>query len=188
MPKRERRLPYLEYDEALAQFTELRREVNECIDKTPENFANLWEDIKEKALYGSVSAMDVLAYYYKTGVPKLLPENYQKYLAWEILSAGRGNKLAIEKLQFLIGYAIDAVSEHENFEDMIYKNDITEENVNHVLGKALCKILVRDFLKAYPIDMVKEPDDFQPYTQEAFINLRNMIDEAIPKTCEFLLS
>ncbi len=188
MPKRERRLPYMEYDEALEQFTQIRKEVNDCIEKEPQRFASLWAELKERALYGSLPAMDALAYYYKTGIPKLLPENYQRYLAWEIVSAGRGNKLAIEKLQFLIGYAIDAVSDHEEFEDMMFKNDITEENAVHVIGKALCKVLVRDFLKAYPIDLVKLPDDFQPYTQEAFINLRKMIDDAVPKTCEFMLS
>lgn len=188
MLKRERRLPYTEYDVALAGFTEMRKKVNDCIEKNPENFAQLFEEIKEKALYGSVVAMDVLAYYYKTGIPKLLPENYNRYLAWEFLSAGRGNKLAIEKLQFLIGVACEQISDHEEFDEMIFKNDITDENVLHVLGKAVCKIMTRDFLKAFPIDLVKLPDEHQPYTQEAFINLRKMIDDSIPKTIEYLLS
>lgn len=188
MLKRERRLPFVPYQEALDQFTQMRREVNDCVENRPQEFADLFAGIKEKALYGSPVAMDVLAYFYKSGIPKHLPENYNRYLAWEIVAGARGNELAIDKLQFLIGYACDAISDHAQFDDIIWKNDITEENAVHVLGKAVCKILVKDFLKAYPIDLVKEEDVFEPYNQEAYVAIRNMIDEAIPKTIAFLLS
>lgn len=188
MYKRERRLPYVEYKEALEKFTEMRKKINNCIENEPQKFEELWDDLKFKALYGSAVAMDVLAYYYKTGIPKLLPENYILYVAWQFLAAGRGNKLAIEKIQFLISHACDKIAEHERFDEMVFKNDITEENVMHVLGKALCKILVRDFLVVFPIDLVKLPDNYQPYTQEAYITLRGMIDDAVDKTAEFLLS
>ena len=188
MRQRERRLPYMEYQEAFDKFTELRKKVNDCVDNSPEKFDELWEDIKQQALYGSVVAMDILAYYYKTGITNLLPENYKRYLDWEFLSAGRGNKFAIDKLQFLIGSACEEISDNEEFGEMIYKNDITEENAVHVLGKAVCKILVRDFLKAYPVDLVQLEDDYQPYTQEAFVNLRKMIDDSVPGTIKFLLS
>lgn len=188
MLKREKRLPFMEYQEAFDKFTELRRQVNNCVENQPEKFGELFENIKQQALYGSVVAMDILAYYYKTGIPNLLPENYNRYVAWEILAAGRGNKFAIDKLQFLISQACDDVSDHEEFDEMIYKNDIDEENVMHVLGKAICKILARDFLKAYPIDLVAKEDSYEPYKQESYINLRKMIDDSVPKTIEYLLS
>lgn len=188
MRRREKRLPFIETEEALAKFTEMRREVNNCVEREPEKFPELWEEIKQKALYDSVIAMDVLAYFYKTGIPKLLPENYERHVAWQFLSAARGNKLALDKIQFLITHAVDQIAEHEKFDDMVYLNDITEENINHVLGKALCKVLVGDFLKAFPIDLVKLKDEYVPYSQEAFINLRKMIDDAVPLTQKFLLS
>lgn len=188
MRKRERRLPYIEYKEAFEKFTEMRKEVNDCVEKTPEKFNDVFDELKFKALYGSPVAMDVLAYFYKTGIPKHLPENYNRYISWQFLAAGRGNKFAIDKLQFLISGACDQIAEHEEFAEMVYKNDITEDNVMHVLGKALCKILVGDFLKAFPIDLVKMDDMYEPYSQEAFINLRKMIEQAVPVTCEFLLS
>lgn len=188
MRRRERRLPFVEYQDAFDQFTVMRKEVLDCVEKTPEKFFDVFDELKFKALYGNCVAMDVLAYFYKTGIPKHLPENYNRYIAWQFLAAGRGNKFAIDKLMFLIGAACDTISEHEEFGEMVYKNDITEENVMHVLGKALCKILVRDFLLAFPIDLVKLDDLYEPYSQEAFINLRKMIDAAIPPTCEFLLS
>ena len=188
MYKRERRLPYMEKDEALKKFTEMRKQVNNCVENNPDKFDDLFDDIKMKALYGNVVAMDILAYYYKTGIKNLLPENYGRYLSWQFLAAGRGNKISIEKIQFLIGTACEEIAYDENFDVIIYKNDITEDNVIYVLGKAICKILVGDFMKAFPIDLVKMEDDHQPYTQEAFINLRKMIDEAVPKTIEFLQS
>lgn len=188
MLKRQRRVPFVEYKQALEEFTALRRKINDCIDNHPEKFQENFEELKWQALYGNVVAMDVLAYYYKSGVPKHLPENYNRYMEWEIVAASRGNELAIDKLQFLIGFAYDKISEHAEFDEMVFKNDITEENVEHVLGKALCKIINRDFLKAFPIDLAKKEDTFEPYSQEAFVNLRKVIEDAIPKTIEFLLS
>lgn len=188
MRQRFKRVPFTENAEALAKFTEIRKKLNNCIEREPEKFSELWEELKQDALYGSVIAMDILAYYYKTGIPKLLPENYERYLSWQFLAAARGNKLAIDKVQFLINHAIEKISEHEKFEDMVYYNDITEENYVYVLGKAVCKIMVGDLLKAFPIDLVKLPDEYVPYSQEAYINLRKMIDDAIPFTEQFLLS
>ena len=188
MRRREKFVPYMEYQEAFEKFTEMRKEVNDCVEKTPEKFNDVFDEIKFKALYGNVAAMDVLAYFYKTGIPKYLPENYNRYIAWQFLAAGKGNKFAIDKLQFLINGACEKISEHENFDDMVYYNDMDEENAVYVLGKALCKIITRDFMNVFPIDIAKMDDIYEPYSQEAFINLRKMIDEAVEPTCKYLLS
>lgn len=188
MIRRQKRVPYTEYQEAFDKFTELRREVNDCIYNSPEKFDELFTNIKRQALYGSVIAMDILAYYYKKGIPEILPENYNRYLVWEILAAARGNIFAIEKIKFMLDDPCLEISEHERFDDIIYKNDITEENVMHVLGKAVCKIVVKDFLKAFPIDLIQLEDDFDPYTQDSLIKIREIFKEAVPKTIDYLLS
>lgn len=183
-----KRPEFVDYQEALDTFTEWRKELNTCIDEQPESFKEMFSAVKYMAASENTIAMDVLAYYYKTGVPKLLPENYMRYIEWELIAAARGNELAIEKVQFLIGYGCDEIIESEDFEIIKYKNDIDDYNVLYVTGKALSKIIVRDYLKAFPIDLYNAEDDFKPYKQEDFINLRKIIDQAVPKTIEYLKS
>ena len=189
MAERIRRKPFYAYQECFDRFTDLRKELNGYIDGNPSRFVARFNELKQDALNkNDVVAMDVLAYYYKTGAGKVLPENYMRYIRWEFLAAARGNELAIEKLQFLIGYACNNIFNCDSYEDIAYKNDIDEFNVLYVLGKNLCKIMVKDFLDAFPIDLVALPDEFKPHTKEDDIILRNHIDAAIPKTIDFLKS
>lgn len=188
MGERIRRKPFTTYEEAIDKFTQIRKVMNNLAEENPKAFLAKFEEMKELAKKEDVIAMDVLAYYYKTGVGRILPENYMRYITWEFVSAARGNELAIEKMQFLIGHACGSIIEHEEFDLIAYKNDIDDYNALYVLGKALCKIIVRDYLEAYPVDLVELDDEYAPYKKEDFINVRKMIDESIPKTVEYLLS
>lgn len=188
MAERIKRKPFTNYETAFDGFTEERRVLNRLAENDPKEFLAKFEEVKQKALYGDCIAMDVLAYYYKTGIRGVLRENYMRYVKWEFIAAARGNTFAIEKLQFMIGRACDAISECSDYNLIAYKNDIDEYNALYVLGKNLCKIIVRDFLKAFPVDLVALADNFAPYSNEDFINLRKMIDDAIPKTIDFMKS
>lgn len=182
-----KRPAYLDYEEALKGFTDLRKTLNEYIENEPKMFAGKFAETKKKAGEGDLVAMDILAYYYKTGVPDLLPENYEKYLKWEIVAAARGNELAIEKLQFLLGYAYTEIMESEDYETIEYKNGIDDYNVIYVIGKNICKMLVRE-MSIFPTDMAVEEDEYKPYTQEQFVHFRETIDKVIPKTIDFMKS
>lgn len=182
-----KRPEYIDYQIALDGFTKIRAELNDYIENDPEKFTQRFKEIKNNAFEGDTIAMDALAYYYKSGVPNLLPENYERYLKWELIAAARGNEFAIEKLQFMLNYAYNAIMDCDDYDTIVYKNDIEDYNTMYVLGKAICKILVRE-LEYFPIDIVKEPDDYKPYTQEAFILFRKKVDEIIPKTIDFLKS
>ena len=182
-----KRPAFYNYREALAEFTKIRKQLNEYIENEPAKFSEMFNELKEKAAKEDVVAMDVLAYYYKTGVPNILPENYDKYLKWEIVASARGNELAIEKLQFLLGYAYTTIMNCEDYDTIVYKNDIDDYNTIYVIGKAICKMLAR-VLKIYPVDLAKEEDIKKPYSQEAFIVFRKNVDDIIPKTIEFMKS
>lgn len=186
--ERIRRKAFTSYYEALDGFTKARKELNDCINKSPYDFLDKFEEYKDKAKHEDVVAMDVLAYYYKSGVPGILPENYMRYISWELVAAARGNELAIEKVQFLIGFGCDKIIESEDFETIKYKNDIDSSNLLYVLGKGLSKMLVREFLKAYPVDLVQLKDDYDPFQQKYFVTLRRYIEEAVPKTIALLKS
>ena len=180
------REPYVDYQECLDGFTRIRKEMNELINEG--NKILLEKSIDSLKMYAAneeSSAMDVLAYYYKSGIEGVLPENYQRYIYWEILAASRGNELAIEKLQFLIGYACDIIMEHENYDLIEYKNDIEEDNVLYVLGKNICKVLAKE-LKIFPVDLIMLEDNHKPYTQEDFVVLRKTLDDCMPKIISFL--
>ena len=179
--------PYVPYDEAFSEFTNLRREFNAYAEKSGQKFLTEFEKLKVAGARENTVAMDLLAYYYKSGVGNFLDENYSRYIHWEMLSASRGNQLAIEKLQFLIGYACDIIMDHEKFNLIMYKNDIDENNVLYVLGKAIAKIYVREY-KIYPIDLYALKDESKPFKKEYFSSFRHQIDQIIPKTVEYLLS
>ena len=178
---------YTEYFESLDRFTSYRKKLNDYINNNQKKFLPEFNEIKEKAGKGDVVCMDVLAYYYKTGVAGLLPENYNRYLEWEILSAARGNELAIEKLQFLLVYAYSQIIQCEDYNVIVYKNDINDSNVIHVVGKAICKMLVKE-MNLFPAELAKEKDEKAPYTREAFILFRKTVDENMPKTINYLKS
>ncbi len=183
------REPFVEYHEALDGFAKIRKEMNDLINAEKLTDAKeLFDTLKFYAAGQESVAMDLLAYYYKSGVKGVVPENYSRYIQWEVLAAARGNELAIEKLQFLIGYACDAIMDDEQYDLIEYKNDIDDVNVLYVLGKNLCKVLARDYLKINPLDLAQQEDELKPYTKEDFIVLRKMIDEAIPQTIKIMKS
>ncbi len=184
--ERIRRRAFVPYKEALDTFMSMRKEINDSREKGDSEFLKKFENLKERAANEDAVAMDLLAYYYKSGVPGLLPENYMRYVTWEIVAAARGNEFAIEKLQFLINLACEKIITSDDYETIKYKNDIDEYNALYVVGKNLCKVLVKDFLKAYPVNLVELEDDYQPYEQKHFVTLRRYIEEAVPKTIVFM--
>ncbi len=181
-----RRKPFVPYNEALEKFMEIRKDLNDSRLKDEDLFLDKFEELKERAANEDAIAMDVLAYYYKNGVSGLVPENYLRYINWEMVAAARGNELAIEKLQFLINLACKKIIDCEDYETIKYKNDIDDSNELYVVAKNLCKVLVKEFLKAYPVNLVKLEDDYQPFEQKYFVTLRRYIEEAVPKTIEFM--
>lgn len=177
---------FINYQDALDSFTKIRKEMNGYIENEEYDKATeMFKLLKVYAANEESVAMDVLAYYYKTGIKNVVPENYTKYIQWEIVAAARGNEFAIEKIQFLIGYACDLIMDNENYEVIEYKNDIDEYNALYVIGKNLTKVIARN-MKLFPVDLAQEEDIKKPYTQEDFVNLRKIIDDAIPKTIEIM--
>lgn len=180
---------YKDYKEALDDFAKIRKEMNDLINKGDlEGAKQTFQALKYYAAGGETVAMDLLAYYYKSGINGVVKENYSRYIEWEVLAAARGNELAIEKLQFLIGYACDEIMEDEEYDLIEYKNDIDESNALYVIGKNLCKIIAREKMKVYPGYLIEKEDEFEPYKKETFINFRKMIDESVERTKQVMKS
>lgn len=178
---RQTRPPFVDYQECFDGFTRIRKEMNDLINAEDYSMVKKsFDALKAYAANEETIAMDLLAYYYKSGIENVVPENYQRFIQWEIVAASRGNEFAIEKIQFLIGYACDIIMEHENYDLIEYRNDIDDENVLYVLGKAICKVLVKK-LNLFPVDLIELEDNARPYTQEDFVVFRQVLDDALPE-------
>ena len=164
----------------LEEFKILRNKLNEVlVNPRLGSFAELFAKIKKQAGAGDVVAQDVVAYFYRDGAERYLREDYIKYMHWEIVSAAGGNKFAIDKLQFFLGYAYDMIVNHRDFARIKNKNNIDEYNYIYIIGQQICEQLVED-LDINPEELSQTPDRFRPYAPEHFRDLRNAIDKALP--------
>ena len=180
------RLPFVPYQDAFEGFSNIRKEMNGYINNNElDKVKEMISLLKLAAANEHAVSMDVLAYYYKSGIKGALPENYNRYLEWELIAAARGNEFAIEKLQFLLGFAYEQIMGSDDYREIRNKNDIYEANALYVLGKNICKIVVRK-LKLYPVDLIEATDDEEVYTQEDFVNFRKLIDETMPDVIKSL--
>ena len=170
----------LKRDEAFKGFIDARSKVNTSLDyfKGEKSFPVLFSKFKTSASDGDAIAQDVLAYYYKNGVEYFLNEDFSKYLKWEILAGANGNSFAIEKLQFLFGYAYDVIVDHESFPQIKYYNDIDEFNYIYIIGQVICQKLVK-FMSLDEKSLALEKDEGDEYRPEVFRDFRKAIDACL---------
>ncbi len=168
--------------EAYAEFLEWREKLNSAQDSRAK-FEKLFEEAIKGAGEDDAIMQDVVAYYYKNGVERLLDEDYKKYMDWEILSAANGNEFAIEKLQFFMGYAYDQIVESKEFPKIKYYNGINEYNYIQIIGQELCMELVNKLSLSSEV-LAKARDVFLPYRPEYFRDYRKAIDEVLPIVIE----
>lgn len=166
---------YIEYQEAFDRFVEYRKKVNNSLEKgtIDQTFAELFA----LAAKNEGVSMDVLAYYYKSGITNYLKEDYKKYLYWELLACAKGNCFAIDKMQFLFNSTYDAIVEDERFDDIAYKNDLTEENYTNILGKAIAKVMVKKY-NLNSIDLGQSENVSRPFRNEYLVEFQKDMEDA----------
>ncbi len=169
---------------AFEEFKIIRNKLNNALENPrAESFSSLFTKVKKQAGEGDVVAQDVVAYFYRDGAGRYLGENYPKYMAWQILSASNGNKFAIDKLQFFMGYAYDELVDHPDFGIMKYKCKIDEYNYIYIMGQKICEALVEEL--GYDAKALSaETDRYDSYKPEQFRDLRKAIDKVLPKVIE----
>lgn len=168
--------------EAFDGFIAWRKKLNNAADDR-NAFFKLFDDAVKKAGEGDAILQDVVSYYYKNGVERLLNEDYKKHMQFEILSGSQGNEFAIEKLQFFFGNAYDQIVEHPDFSQIKYYNGIDEYNYISIIGQRLCESLVEK-LNISAETLAKGTDKYDPYRPEYFRDYRKAVDEIIPITIE----
>lgn len=174
----------IEYQEAFDRFVSYRKEVNNALEKG--NIQDIFDKLFKRAKEDNDAvAMDVLAYYYKSGITNFLKENYKKYYYWELLASSKGNNFAIEKLQFIFNNTYEDIFENEHFDDIVYKNDLTEDNAIHFIGKQIAKVMVRRY-KLYAEMLATSPNEYEPFKNEFLIEFKKDLHDALPEILEKL--
>ena len=173
----------IEYQEAFDRFVEERKIINNSLEKG--NVQQAFENLKRKAIQNDAVAMDVIAYYYKSGITNFLKEDYQRFYFWELLACSKGNNFAIEKMQFIFNNTYEEIFDDENFDEIIYKNDITEENVIYVLGKEIAKVMVRKY-KIYAEMLSTKQENGNPFSNEMLLQFKKDLENALPDIIEKL--
>lgn len=173
----------IEYQEAFDRFVVERKKVNSAIEKG--SVAEAFSELIDKSVHNDAVAMDVLAYYYKSGITNFLPENYKKYLYYELLACAKGNNFAIDKMQFLFTNTYDRILDDDDLEVIAYLNDLTEENYAFVLGKEIAKFMVKKY-QINAEDLAQEPNEAVPFKNEFLIEFRKDLDDSTEEIIEKL--
>lgn len=114
-----------------------------------------------------------------------MPENYKKYLYYELLACAKGNNFAIDKMQFLFTNTYDRILDDDDLEVIAYLNDLTEENYAFVLGKEIAKFMVKKY-QINAEDLAKEPNEAVPFKNEFLIEFRKDLDDSTEEIIEKL--
>lgn len=176
--------------DAFEGFTKLREVLNDCLQNPRQyskSFMDMFTDVGTLAMDGNAIAQDVMSYYYKDGVKKYIPENYDLYMQWEILAAANGNEYAIQKLQFFLNYAFSEIVNSDKLSLILAKNGIDETNYINVLGNLLCEGIV-DEMQITAKKLVEMQGQTSKYTPEKLREYKRALEKALPKVLNFLLS
>lgn len=173
----------IEYQEAFDRFVEERKIINNSLEKG--NVQQAFENLKSKAMQNDAVAMDVIAYYYKSGITNFLKEDYKKYLYWELLACSKGNNFAIDKMQFLFNNAYDTILDDEDFDRIAYLNDLKEDTFLYFLGKEIAKTMVKKY-KINAENLLETKDEYNPFKNELLIEFKKDLDSEIPIVIEKL--
>ena len=88
-------------------------------------------------------------------------------------------------MQFIFNNTYEEIFDDENFDEIIYKNDITEENVIYVLGKEIAKVMVRKY-KIYAEMLSTKQENGNPFSNEMLLQFKKDLENALPDIIEKL--
>lgn len=167
-------------------FISNRRKVFDSIENG--NFNDVFADLCSSAMAGDCIAQDCVAYFFNRGIPKVLAQNYEFYMAWEILAGANGNEFAIEKMEFFLNYALEAiVYDDEILTTALRKHNITKENALMVISNLVCEGIV-DQLQLNPKNLIKIQDQPVQYSSQKYRIFREAMEKCLPDVVEFLMS
>lgn len=166
-------------------FIKLRRKILDASEQG--KFDEAFTDVGTKALEGDAIAQDVLAYFYNKGLPNCLKQNYQLYLSWQVLAAANGNMFAIEKTEFLIKYALDAIFDSDAvLRQAILLGNIDKDNALYVVSNLICESMV-DILGITAKKLIDIQGEMK-YSQEVNRIFVLAMEQSVPVVVNYLVT
>ena len=176
---------FIEKDKAYDGFVKYRNKIISASEKG--NFEDAFTDVGTKALEGNAIAQDVMAYFYNKGLPGFLKPNYELYLSWQILASANGNCFAMEKTEFLIKFALDAIFDSDAvLKQAILRGNIDKHNALYVISNLICESMV-DTLKIDAKDLISVQGEMK-YSTAVNRRFTVAMEMAVPVVVNYLVS
>lgn len=168
-------------------FIKYRKQLMDCVDNG--NFFDEFTELCARAMDGDCIAQDCVAYFFNRGVPGILLKNYEYYMSWQILAGANGNMFALEKLEFFLNSALEAIVEDEEIlSQAFYMKNITKDNALMVISNLLCEGIV-DQLNLNPKNLIQFDNKKEvSYSPQLNRNYLDALDACLEDVVEFLES
>ena len=177
---------FISRDDAFQAFVKYRREVLDSGEDG--DFSDAFVDLCTKAMSGDAVAQDCVAYFFNKGFPDILKQNYEYYMSWQILAGANGNEFALEKLEFFLKPAMDAIFDNDDIlKEAMRRGNITKDNALSMISSLLCEGIV-DELKINPKKLIEINDNASGYSPEKNRIFVSALENALPKVIDFLVS
>ncbi len=167
-------------------FVKMRKEILDNIDSI--KFTDLFTELCTKALAGDCIAQDCVAYFFNKGIQDRLYPNYDYYMKWELLAGANGNEFALEKMEFFLNSALEAIiNEEEILKRALITRTITKDNAILVISNLLCESIV-DKLNINPKDLINmksEPEYYSPEKNRPYLDA---LENSLVDVAKYLIS
>lgn len=171
---------------AFDKFVQYRKKIYDSIEK--EKFFDEFAALCTKAVDGDCVAQDCVAYFFKKGVPDLLMPNFEAYMSWQVLAGANGNRFALEKMEFFMQSAINAIIYNEEIlQAALKRRNITKTNALMVISNLICEGIA-DELQLDPKKLMPEENRASLYTPQKNRRFIAAMEDSLPKVVEYLVS
>ncbi len=177
---------FTERQKAFDKFVKYRREIYDSIDKG--DFFDEFTELCEKALSGDCVAQDCVAYFFKKGVPEYLLPNFELYMSWQILAGANGNEFAIEKMEFFLQPALNAIIYDEQIlQAALRRKNVTKENALMVISNLICEGIA-DELALDPKKLIHMGNAASEYSPEKNRTYISAMENCLPNVIRYLMT
>lgn len=171
---------------AYNKFIKLRKDILDSVDRG--DFFDAFTELCSSALAGDCVAQDCVAYFFNRGVPNFLEQNYDLYMAWQILAGANGNEFALEKLEFFLNNAVEAIIDDEEIlTTALKRRNITKDNALMMICNLICEGIV-DELKIDPKNLVQFENVKVLYSPQKSRRFSDAMEKSLSKVVKFLMS
>lgn len=182
-------MDYRDFTDRTTAFNGFIKYRKEVLDSTESGkFSDTFTELCTRALSGDCIAQDCVAYFFNKGIPEFLMPNFENYMSWQILAGANGNEFALEKMEFFLNSALDAIIDDDEILRMaMLRKNITKNNALMVISNLICEGIV-DELNIDPKKLINFKAKTSLYSPEKNRVFLSAMDRCLPNVVEFLVS